>query len=48
MSPKEDIPVPDDIPLEEQFDSTPARDMDSKTSDFETNATVDGFFVWGN
>lgn len=39
---QEDVPEPEDITLEEQVESQPAKDMDSKTDDFETSATVDG------
>jgi hypothetical protein len=38
---KQDVPEPEDISLDEQAASQPARDMDSKTDDFETNATLD-------
>jgi hypothetical protein len=32
---------PEDITLDEQVECQPARDMDSKTDDFETSATLD-------
>ena len=35
---------PPDLSLEEQAEHRPARDLDSKTEDFETNATVTGMF----
>jgi hypothetical protein len=39
---KDSMEEPPDLSLEEQAQRTPARDMDSKTEDFETYATVTG------
>ena len=36
---------PPDVSLEEQIQGEPARDMSSQTDDFETNATVDGYYT---
>jgi hypothetical protein len=39
---KDSMEEPPDLSLEEQAERTPARDIDSKTEDFETSATVAG------
>jgi hypothetical protein len=39
---EDNIEEPPDLSLEEQAGRGPARDLDSKTEDFETNATLAG------
>jgi hypothetical protein len=39
---QDNVEEPPDLSLEEQAERGPARDLDSKTEDFETNATLTG------